>query len=158
MELLSRRSFTELARKYGVTKEEIQEIARFIAENLNPYPARTHWGNPKSGSNSNRDYQIPDIIISEVKNQNSRLLIEIISPYAGQLRINPLFRQALKEAPPGKVDQWNTDFEQANLLIKCLKQRDNTLVRFMNLIVKVQRDFIINGDHHLVPITRASIA
>ena len=40
------------------------------------------------------------MIISKVnQSPDSPLMVEIISPYAGSLRVNPLFRDALRQAP-----------------------------------------------------------
>ena len=44
------------------------------------------------------------------------------------------------------------------LLVKCLQQRDHTLVRLMQQLVVIQRQFIMKGDAHLLPVTRASLA
>ncbi len=74
------------------------------------------------------------------------------------MRVNPLFQQALREAPEDKAEQWKLDLEQANLLIKCLAQRNHTIVRLMQILAVLQRHFITAGDAHLKPITRASIA
>ncbi len=55
---------------------------------------------------------------------------------------------------PGLYD----DLEQAVLLIKCLQQRQQTIVRLMRYLVTVQRAFILNGEAHLKPLTRAHLA
>jgi RNA polymerase sigma-54 factor len=89
---------------------------------------------------------------------DSQLMVEIISPYAGALRVNPLFRDALAQAPAEKSEQWQADLENASLLVKCIQQRDHTLVRLMQRIVMLQRKFILHGDAHLAPVTRARIA
>ncbi len=74
------------------------------------------------------------------------------------LRVNPLFREALQEAPTEKSELWQADLEQATLLVKCLQQRNHTIVRLMQTLVVIQRDFILNGDAYLRPITRADLA
>lgn len=158
MELLSRHSYTELGRLLSISADDAREIARFISENLNPYPARSHWGNIRDGSASKQDYQSPDVIISILNHPKQNLVVEIISPYTGRLRINPLFRDAIREARSENAEKWQADLEKASLLIKCLQQRNNTLVRLMHLLVEIQHDFILQGDIHLVPITRASLA
>lgn len=159
MEMLSRRSYPELGRLLKVSAAEAQEIARFISDNLNPYPGRAHWGESHTTESSPNTYYEPDIVISRLHNTpDSPLVVEVISPYAGRLRVNPLFREALAEAPPDKVSQWQADLEQANLLVKCLQQRDNTLVRLMKRLAVLQRDFILHGDACLNPVTRAQLA
>jgi RNA polymerase sigma-54 factor len=158
MDLLSRHSYVELGRLLGASSVDAAEISRFISENLNPYPARTHWGNIRDGNPSPHEIQSPDVIITVLDHPTHKLVVEVVSPYAGRLRINPLFREAIKEAPSEKSKKWQEDMEQANLLIKCIQQRNHTIVRLMRLIVDIQRQFILKGDIHLIPITRASLA
>ena len=50
------------------------------------------------------------------------------------------------------------DLEQAMLLIKCLQQRNNTMVRLMKYITSLQREYILNGELYLQSMTRAEIA
>jgi RNA polymerase sigma-54 factor len=84
--------------------------------------------------------------------------VEVISPYAGSLRVSPLFRQALTQAPHEKSEAWQADIDEAVLLVKCLQQRDNTLVRLMQRLVMLQRRYILEGDASIVPLTRAQLA
>jgi RNA polymerase sigma-54 factor len=159
MNLLSRRAHTELAKLLGISQAEAEEIAAFVASNLNPYPGRAHWGDLHSSAPHPQTYDRADIIIRLLdETQDSTLVVEIISPYAGALRVNPLFRKALMQAPKDKLDQWQADLENAALLIKCLQQRDHTLVRLMKKLVIIQRNFILQGEAHLQPLTRAHMA
>lgn len=159
MELLSRRAYAELGSLLKISTAQSQDLARFIITNLNPYPARAHWGEGRRSADYNPPYSEPDIVLSRLNDKpNSPLVVEILSPYAGTLRINPLFREAVLQAPPEKTEQWHADLESAQLLVKCLQQRDNTLVRLMQRIAVLQRGFILSGDEFLAPVTRASLA
>ncbi len=160
MDLLSRRQYIELGRKLGISTAKAREIALFISDNLNPYPARAHWGDIHQSPEPVQDvYTIPDVIISRLNDSHhTPLVVEVISPLIARLRINPLFRQSLSQAPPEKSDQWQKDLEQAQLLIKCIQQRDHTIVQLMQRLATIQREYILRGDAHLEPITRASLA
>ena len=159
MDLLSRHAYMELGKRLKITTKQAQNLARFISENLNPYPTRAHWGDQRHVTAARTVYQSPDVLISQLhERSDTPLVVEIISPYAGRLRVNPLFRDALSEAPDEKTEQWQADIEQANLLVKCLQQRNHTLVRLMARMVVLQRRFLMKGDAHLVPVTRARIA
>ncbi|MBW8012700.1 MAG: hypothetical protein FVQ83_15900 [Chloroflexi bacterium] len=160
MELLGRRRYIDLGRLLGIPTNKAQKIAEFISGNLNPFPARTHWGSVRhQGEPPPQTYSKPDVIIrTQDHTQDTRLIVEILWPIRGILRINPLFQKALKEAPTGKTDQWKSDLEKANLLVKCLGQRNHTLVRLMQLLAVIQRDFILKGDPFIRPITRARLA
>lgn len=162
MDLLSRRKFSELARRLGISKGQVQEIAQFIADNLNPFPARSHWGEFSGGRDPQINsgvYYAPDIIISRLRDDDQTpLIVEIAMPIQGTLRINPLFIEALDNAPPDKVEDWKADLEQATLLVKCIQQRNHTMVRLLELLTKLQRQFILHGDEYLQPMTRSSLA
>lgn len=159
MDALSRRAYGELGRLLGVSTDKAVQIAEFISENLNPYPARAYWGDIHQGAAQQPFYPEPDIIISRLSEaEDTPLLIEIVSPYAGALRVNTLFRQALNEAPPEKAQAWQHDLDEAALLVKCLQQRDNTLVRMMQRLAMLQRAYILHGDAYIIPLTRAQLA
>jgi len=113
-----------------------------------------HQTTPSTGR-----YQNPDVIIhSQGKNGDEQLVVEIIWPVTGTLKINPAFQKAISEAPEDKAEEWNHALEQANLLIKCLNQRNNTLVQLMQKLAVIQKDFILKGDRYIKPITRAQLA
>ena len=160
MDLLSRHQYGELGRLLDVSINQAKKIAYFISENLNPYPARAHWGDIHQSAEPIHDvYHLPDIIISFLNNSpEPTLVVEIVAPLAGKLRVNPMFRSALPEAPADKSEQWKDDIERASLLIKCIQQRNHTIVRLMQRLAVTQREFILHGDACLAPITRASLA
>ena len=158
LELLSRRAYPELGRLLKVSTRQAEIIAGFISDNLNPYPARAHWGETRQDSTS-QVYYNADIVISRLgEKPGSPLVVEIISPYSGSLRVNPEFREAISQAPDQKAPAWQSALENANLLVKCLQQRNHTLVRLMQRLVAVQRKFILEGDAYLSPVTRAQLA
>jgi RNA polymerase sigma-54 factor len=160
MNLLSRHHYAQLGKQLGLSTPQIEEIAHFIGANLNPYPARAYWGNIRQGSETKPQvYHRPDIIIRHLdEHPDSPFVVEILFPIRGALRINPLFRQEIKKASADMALQWQHDFDKANLLIKCLRQRGNTMQQLMTNIATQQREFINFGDKHLKPITRASVA
>ena len=159
MDLLSRHAYMELGKRLKISTAEAQEIARFISENLNPYPARAHWGGVRHSTHNQPNYPTPDVIITRLNDlPDTPLVVEVISPYAGMLRVNPLFRQSLNQAPDATAEKWQNDLDNAVLLVKCLQQRDHTLVRLMQQLVVIQRQFILKGDACLLPVTRASLA
>ena len=161
IDLLAKKQFTELARHLKLPQSKIIRAAEFIAENLYPYPGRAHWGDIRSGSASPLPtYSSPDIVINLLTKDdtNSALIAEVMTPIQGTLRVNPLFRKAILDALPEKLEAWRADLEQANLLVKCIQQRNNTMKRLAFELCKNQRGFILNGDAELVPMTRASIA
>lgn len=162
MDLLSHRRYLELGRLLKISTAEAHRLADFISDNLNPFPARAHWGEAGRSLPHNDHptaYQTPDIIISRLNDlPETPLVVEIAVPYYGTLRINPLFQQAIQQAPAEKAELWQTDLDQAALLVKCIQQRNHTIVRLSQRLAVLQRDFILYGEAHLQPITRARLA
>lgn len=160
LDLLSRHQYVELARLIGIQVHHVEKIARFISDNLNPFPGRAFWGDIRSGFSDNPPvYTQPDAIITTIDNSpESPLVVEVFSPYAGILRVNPLFRQAIEEVSKENTEQWKSDLSRAELLVKCLQQRTTTIVRLMRRLAVIQREFILRGDQFLRPQTRASLA
>ena len=160
MSLLSRQQFAELAKKLGISVKEASAIFSYIGKNLNPFPGRAYWGDIHDATDLPASNAIsPDIVISLLNSDpDSPFVVEIIVPIRGSLRINPLFKTSLQNAPASKKEQWKKSLEQANLIVKCIQQRNHTIERLMVYLTKHQRDFIIKGDEFLKPITRAQIA
>lgn len=159
MDLLSRRAYADLGRLLHISAGQAGQIAAFISENLNPFPARAHWGESRSSPDTPPVYTHADVVISRLYEAgDTPLVVEIISPYAGALRVNPLFREALAQAPADKTAHLQSDLDSALLLVKCIQQRNHTLVRLIQRLVVLQRQFILSGDAYLSPVTRAQLA
>jgi RNA polymerase sigma-54 factor len=160
MSLLSRRKYPELGQLLGISTSQASQIAAFISNNLNPYPARAHWGDVHQSTEPTPNvYHTPDVIISRLNDRDETpLVVEVITPLLGTLRVNPLFRQALRQAPPEHSEEWQHAIDRATLLVKCIGQRNHTLVRLMELLARIQRKFILHGEVHLLPFTRARMA
>jgi RNA polymerase sigma-54 factor len=160
LDQLSKRQYAELAGRFSASVGQIRQIARFISDNLNPFPARSHWGEIRQTPKSKGQvYYQPDILISRMNHtENKQLVVEIIMPIHGTLRVNPLFRQAVIQSLDGQKEALKQDLEKALLFVKCLQQRNHTMERLMSLLVTLQKEFILFGEKHLKPITRARIA
>lgn len=158
MDLMSKKAYQEIARKIGISCHEAKATARFIIDNLYPYPARSNWDHTTS-VRSNPAFIQPDILIRPQNNiENAPLIVEVFSPYAGGLRVNPLFKQAIRQAPAEKIEDWQESLDSATLLVKCLQQRNQALVRLMERLVVLQHRFIMGGDAEILPLTRAQLA
>ncbi len=168
MSQLSRRQYAELARQLKAPLAKVQEAARFISENLNPFPARSAWGEARQPAREpSRAYYQPDMIISLApdavgiaagEKAVAQLVVEIIMPLWGVLRVNPLYRQAVQESGGPQKEALRGDLDRASLFVKCLQQRNHTIQRLMQRVVALQRDFILKGEKYIHPLTRAQIA
>lgn len=160
MSCLSRHQFAELARQLKAPLGKVQEAAKFISENLNPYPGRSSWGDARqSAPEASQVYYQPDIIINQTHDRkDGPLMVEIIMPLFGTLRVNPLYKQALSETDGEQREGLREDLDKAALFIKCLQQRNHTIQRLVHRVVGLQRSFILKGEKYLIPVTRAQMA
>lgn len=160
MGLLSRRQYAELARQFHIPIRQVQQIVNFIGENLNPFPGRSSWGDVRQSTKSKTHvYHHPDILIYFANDDpNGQLMVEIIMPISGTLRVNPLFREALQQTSEEKREACKEDLERASLFVKCLQQRNHTMRRLVQRVVMLQKDFILHGERYLNSITRVQIA
>ena len=154
--------YREIAKKHGLTVRQVQKIEKFIGDNLNPFPARAHWGDTLAGK-SNQDYSAiyhePDILIYYLnEDPHNQLVVEIVMPISGYLRVNQFYKKELKNAPEDRMEEWKNDLDKANLLVKSLYQRNNTISDMMSLLIAKQEAYIRNGEEYIQPLTRAQIA
>jgi RNA polymerase sigma-54 factor len=160
MDLLSHHQYAEIAHKFDISQKQVAQIAQFISENLNPFPARSHWGDVREPNADAPDvYRRPDILINFLnENPQNPLVVEIIMPISGTLQVNPMFKQAIQQAEPDAKEELKGDLEKASLFVKCLQQRNHTMERLLTRVVSLQRDYIIRGEKFLKPVTRAQIS
>jgi RNA polymerase sigma-54 factor len=157
---LGRRDVEQIGRKMGVKAHKVRQAITFIHDSLNPYPARAYWGSGLQPNSPDPNvYHNPDIkIATNPLDPDGALVVEIFTPHMGYLRVNPMFRKALVKAEESQSEAWNQHLERATLFVKCLQQRNNTMRRLMEMLVREQRQFILEGDRFLRPMTRAKIA
>lgn len=157
---LAHGDFEVIARRLEVPQSEVRQAAAFIRERLYPFPARAFHARSRSRSAAEAGvYYTPDVQISlPPGREDGPLMVEVFAPYAGRLRVNPLFRQATVASNGSAPEAWHEHLERASLFVKCLNQRGNTMRRLMGLLAHEQRAFILHGDLHLRPMTRAQAA
>ena len=157
---LGRREIERIAEGLEISPSQVRQAATFIHDNLNPYPARAFWGSGRGPQSGNPNvYHSPDILISHnPSDTDGPLVVEIFSAVSGWLRVNPMFSKARASTNEDQTEEWSKYIERASLFVKCLQQRNNTMRRLLQTLVTKQREFILNGDRHLKPMTRARIA
>ena len=157
---LSQHHFSEIARALKSSTQQIQVVTNFISENLNPFPARAHWGDVRNPNVSGSEvFHQPDVLVYYLNDKHGNpLVVEIILPVRGTLRVNQLFKDSANKVDEEHASEWEEDIEKASLLIKCIQQRSNAMKQLMEKLVVIQKDYIVGGDKHMVPLTRAKIA
>ena len=110
-------------------------------------------------SDDSQVFHQPDILIYHLNdNPRNPLVVEIVLPIRGTLRVNPMFKATIKQLDDEKAEEWKSDIEKATLLIKCIQQRSNALKMLLEKLVIYQKGFILGGEKEMQPLTRAELA
>jgi RNA polymerase sigma-54 factor len=141
---LSRRRYQDIARAMKLPVDRIMESVEEIM-GLEPKPGRRFGGNDSR-------YIVPDVFVYKHGTEYTIVLNEDGIP---RLRVNALYRSLLRGA--GSGDEAKQYVEQklrsALWLIKSVDQRQRTLRKVTQSIVKFQRDFLDRGLPHLRPLS-----
>ncbi|PYM77298.1 MAG: RNA polymerase sigma-54 factor [Candidatus Rokuibacteriota bacterium] len=141
---LSRRRYQDIARAMKLALDRIMESVEEIM-GLEPKPGRRFGGNDSR-------YIVPDVFVYKLGTEYTVVLNEDGIP---RLRVNGLYRSLLRT--PGSGDEAKQYVEQklrsALWLIKSVDQRQRTLRKVTQSIVKFQRDFLDRGLSHLRPLS-----
>jgi len=138
---LERRRYAEIARAMKLPLDRIMESVEEI-QGLEPKPGR------KFGSNDSR-YVVPDVTIQKVGDDYVVILNEEGIP---RLRVNSLYRSLLRRSGDEAKQYVEQKLRSAVWLIKSVEQRQRTLRKVAQSLVKFQRDFLDKGLVHLRPL------
>src|SRR5437868_13578153 len=150
MDDLGRRRFPEIARRMGISVEEVQKAADNIAR-LNPRPGQVFAAAPQN-------YVLPDVIVEKVDGEYQ---ISLNSEQIPHLRISNLYKDIIAsgDAQTSDVKNYVRDkIRSGKFLIRSIHQRQDTIFNIAQQIVSRQRDFLDHGPSHLKPMTMAEVA
>jgi len=150
MRLLQNHQIPELARKVGLSIEELKQHVDII-QRLDPKPGSRF--NP-----SQSQYVIPDVHIVKVEDQYVAVLNEEGLP---QLRISPVYRRLLDKGSENSDETRayvKDKFRSALWLIKSVEQRQKTIHKVATSLINFQRDFLDHGIEYLRPLVLRDVA
>jgi RNA polymerase sigma-54 factor len=148
-ELLTRRRIPDLARRLGVSLEEIQVAIEEIGT-LDPSPGR------RFADDSNR-VVVPDVAVEK---EDGRWQIRLNSDYIPRLRISQTYRELIAKGQLSKAerDYLSERMRSGRFLINSIAQRQQTIERITREIITVQEEFFEHGVSRLKPLTMTQIA
>jgi RNA polymerase sigma-54 factor len=149
LELLEKHRYPEIARELGVSMDMVREAAKTITV-LEPKPGRDYGGAEPA-------YIAPDVFIQKVGDDFIVTLNESAVP---RLRLANYYQRVLND---GSVAASTKEYLQermksARLLVKSIFQRQQTISKVANSIVKFQRPFFEHGISHLKPLVLKDVA
>src|SRR5271166_1352689 len=139
LEDLGRKRLPELARRLGVSVEQVQRAANFI-----------------STSDPN-NYVLPDVSVDKVGEDYT---VSLNSDQVPHLRISKTYKDLMTQGANGTEvrDYIREKIRSGKFLIKSIHQRQQTILNIANEIVKRQNEFLENGSAFLKPMTMVQIA
>ncbi len=150
LEDLERRRYPQIARALKISPEEVFDASRVI-ECLEPKPGRPFT--------STQNFTItPDVYVVPMDGEYRVLLNEEGLP---RLRISPYYRKMLanrEASPPETREYLDGKLRSALWMIKSIEQRNRTIVRVAESIVRFQREFFDHGVSHLKPLILKQVA
>jgi len=150
MEDLGRRRFPEIARRMGMSVEDVQKAASNIAR-LNPRPGQVFAAAPQN-------YVLPDVIVEKVDGEYQITLNNEQIPH---LRISNLYKDIIASGntQSSEVKDYIRDkIRGGKFLIRSIHQRQQTIFNIAQQIVSRQRDFLEHGPSHLKPMIMREVA
>ena len=149
--LLANRNYRELMRLTGGKKDEVTEACDFIVRELTPYP-----GLPFSTEATK--YIAPDVYVEKIDGDYHIRLNDDDMP---RLTVSGDYRKMLKEGKKLSRDDRlyvAENVRNAEWFIKALQQRQRTIVKVMESILKFQLDFFERGPAYLKPMVLRDVA
>jgi len=149
LEDLGRKRLPELARRLGVSVEQVQKAANFIST-LDPKPGQIFTPDPNN-------YVLPDVSVDKVGEDYT---VSLNAEQIPHLRISKTYKDLMTQGANGTDvrDYIREKIRSGKFLIKSIHQRQQTILNIANEIVKRQCEFLENGTAYLKPMTMVQIA
>ncbi|HXH75778.1 MAG TPA: RNA polymerase factor sigma-54 [Bacteriovoracaceae bacterium] len=146
---LEKKDYAKIAKDFGVTKEKVKD-AECIIMGLNPKPGRLV-------SADETQYVVPDIFVAEA---GGEFVVQVNDEGVPRLRISNLYRSLIKNSQSNaEAKEFVQDKLRAALwLIKSIENRQKTIYKVSNSIVRTQQEFFKKGPAFLKPMILKDIA
>lgn len=146
---LEKKDYAKISKEFGVAKEKVKD-AELIIMGLNPKPGRLV-------SADETQYVVPDIFVAEV---GGEFVVQVNDEGVPRLRVSNLYKSLIKS---GESNTEAKEFVQDKLraamwLIKSIENRQKTIYKVANSIVKTQQEFFKKGPAFLKPMILKDIA
>jgi len=149
--LLVTRNFKALAKATKRKKLEIVRAIDFITSELSPFP-----GLPYSTESTN--YIVPDVYVQKI---DGEYIIRLNDDDLPRLKLSTHYQELLKDGREMEKKSKNYISEKlrnADWFIKSLHQRQQTIYKVMESLLRFQYDFFERGPHYLRPLILKDVA
>ncbi|MFM1849092.1 MAG: polymerase, sigma 54 subunit, RpoN/SigL [Pseudomonadota bacterium] len=150
LDKLENRRYDQIAKAESVAVDDVYKAITTIQQ-LEPRPGRPF-------ADDSIRYIVPDIYVYKV---GGEYVISLNEDGLPRLRVNPMYLELLRQDGADNVPNKTYLTERlkaASWLIKSIHQRQNTIYRVTESIVKFQRDFLDHGIEKLRPLVLKDVA
>jgi RNA polymerase sigma-54 factor len=145
---LESKNYGAIAKDLKITVEEVVKAVKVISR-LEPKPGRAYSG-------EEAQYITPDVYVHKMGDQYVTVLND---DGLSKLRISGMYRSALKNGQAGEAKEYIQDkLRSAVWLIRSIHQRQRTIYKVTESIVKFQREFLDKGIAYLKPLILRDVA
>jgi RNA polymerase sigma-54 factor len=151
MKYLESKNLPAIAKDLKVSLEEVVEASKLLPK-LDPKPGRNFSGD-------DAQYITPDVFVYKLSEDDYTVVLN--DDGLSKLRISGTYRNALKSGGvgPGQTKEFIQEkLRSAQWLIRSIHQRQRTIYKVTESIVKFQRDFLDKGIAHLKPLILRDVA
>ncbi|MCP3660542.1 MAG: RNA polymerase factor sigma-54 [Bacteroidetes bacterium] len=144
--------YNKINEKLNLKNEEDLKSAINIIKNLNPKPGKAF-----SHASNNNSFIFPDFIVTK---ENNKLNISLSKDNIPNLRINKSYGELCQNDKDKEASSFiKKKINSARWFIDAIKQRQATMLKTMNAIVKLQNDFFEDEEEsNLRPLILKDIA
>lgn len=155
---LGERHFAQIASAMEITQDEVLEAWEFVKVNLHPYPTSA-FTSAVGSRDSARTIIRPDVLIRVI---DGELTVEVVESRRFTLRVDPTYARlsaGMRSANASESDREHVRafVGRARFFIDNVNRRRATLQRIAECLAERQRDYLLHGVQHLVPLTRAEV-
>ena len=149
LEALGKRKYNDIGAKLGVYWDEIQDAAENIAK-LRPRPG-------SELASIEPEYVVPEVTVARTA---AGFQVSLNDEPLPKLRISHSYKDLLTQATsnPEVREYLREKMRAGKFLIRCLDQREQTIKRIAEEIVRRQHEFFDQGRASLKPMTMAQVA
>ena len=144
---LAAHAHARLCRVLAADAAALQQ-AIVLIQSLNPRPGTTL-------TSSAVDFIVPDVLVSR---RDGRWLVELNPDTVPRLRVNAAYAAALGRRRNGENADLGRQLQEARWLVKCLKMRNQTLLRVAECLVRHQAAFLSEGEEAMRPLMLKDVA
>ncbi|HUK65928.1 MAG TPA: RNA polymerase factor sigma-54 [Anaeromyxobacteraceae bacterium] len=145
---LESKNYGAIAKDLKTPIEDVVKAVKVISH-LEPKPGRAFSGEEPQ-------YITPDVYVYKV---GDRYVTVLNDDGLSKLRISGMYRAALKNGRAGEAKEYIQDkLRSAVWLIRSIHQRQRTIYKVTESIVKFQKDFLDRGIAHLKPLILRDVA